>query len=112
MPEPPAPSIPLPDVDVHGYAGHAIMIVEGRTLTIDAEATGRPTPWIKWRLPDGRRLGAGESEGRFSVLANYSLVVSDIRVSDSGTYRAIANNGAGLSKLKGPVTVIGETCIV
>jgi hemicentin len=110
--QPPSPDLPLQDIDVRGYAGHSIMIVEGQMLTMDAEATGRPTPWIVWRLPDGRRLGAGESDGRFSVLANYSLVVTDIRVTDSGTYRAIANNGAGLSKLKGPVTVVGKPKVI
>ena len=106
-PEPPARSIPLPDMDVTGYAGHTVKIVEGRRLTLDVEATGRPTPKLEWRLPNGRRLGTGQSGGRVSVLANHSLVVSNVRVKDSGKYRPIASNPAGLSKVKTTVTVVG-----
>lgn len=93
-----------------GYAGHRITVVESRTLTLDVEATGLPTPNIKWRIPSGRRLGPGQSEGRFSVLANNSLIISDTRVRDSGTYRSIASNPAGLAKVKSRVTVVGKDC--
>lgn len=98
----------LPDADVTGYAGHAIKMVEGRRLTIDVEATGTPTPSIKWRLPSGDRIGRGQSVGRASVLANDSLVISDTQPSDNGPYRPIASNAAGLAKVKARVTVVGR----
>jgi hypothetical protein len=105
--QPSLPSPPLPDADVSAYAGHIVRMVEGRRLTIDVEATGTPTPTIIWRLPSGDRIGPGQSVGRASVLPNNSLVLTDTRPSDSGTYRAIAKNAGGLAKAKTMLTVVG-----
>ena len=102
----------LPDADVTSYAGHTIKMVEGRRLTIDVEATGTPTPTIRWRLPSGDRIGRGQSVGRASVLANDSLVITDTQPSDSGSYRPIASNAAGLAKVKGKVTVVGKLLFI
>lgn len=103
-----SPSTPVPDRDVSYSAGQRAAVVQGRSARISVSAYGRPTPIIRWRLPGGKRLGAGESSGRVGVLDDYTLVVDDAQPEDEGTYRAIASNIAGLAKIKSKLTVIGK----
>ncbi|XP_062517142.1 peroxidasin homolog [Corticium candelabrum] len=100
-----APS-PQPDQDMQYFAGQNARIYRGRNLKLAVQASGRPVPGLTWRLPSGRRLKSGTSYDRFTVRDDGTLEVSDVRVSDEGTYRAIASNVAGLAKAKSRLSVL------
>ena len=103
-----SPVRPLPDSDMTYVVGQNIEIMVGRTVRISVTATGRPAPGITWRLPSGRRIHSGRSEGRFSVTDDGTLVIRDVKLGDEGKYRAIAKNIAGLAKVKSQLRVFGQ----
>ena len=105
-----APS-PQPDQDMQYFAGQNARIYRGRNLKLAVQASGRPVPGLTWRLPSGRRLKSGTSYDRFTVRDDGTLEVSDVRVSDEGTYRAIASNVAGLAKAKSRLSVLGNLIV-
>eukprot|EP00118_Oscarella_pearsei_P020119 m.216804 g.216804 ORF g.216804 m.216804 type:complete len:5038 (+) comp39875_c0_seq3:78-15191(+) len=97
---------PILDQDLTFYAGQKADMVQGRNMRIDVEVDGLPNPSVVWRLPSGQRLSSGQSNGRASVLANNSLLISGIRVGDSGTYTAIASNAAGMARARSRVRIL------
>ena len=103
---------PAPDRDVSYTAGQSASAIQGRTVRISASATGNPTPTIRWRLPNGKRIGVGQSYGRARVMDDYTLVLENVQPKDNGKYRAIASNIAGLDKAKGRLTVIGKAIML
>ena len=102
-----APS-PVPRGDVTYSAGQQAVVVQGRNVRIGVSAYGRPTPTISWRIPNGKRLGPGQSSGRVRVLDDDTLVIDNAQVEDEGAYRPIASNIAGLAKIKSRLSVIGK----
>ncbi|KAG8183570.1 hypothetical protein JTE90_025130 [Oedothorax gibbosus] len=57
---------------------------------------GHPDPVVRWRK-DGEWVGAnGGKGGRFRIVGPGSLQVGDVRQSDEGQYRCVAENLAGV----------------
>ena len=106
-----SPVRPLPDTDRSYVVTQDAEVMEGRSVSISATATGRPAPGMTWRLPSGRRIASGRSYDRFRVTDDGTLVIDDTRRQDEGIYRAIAKNIAGLAKAKSRLRVFGQSCL-
>lgn len=99
---------PIPDSDRRFYPGQSADILRGRTVTLSGRVSGRPTARVTWRLPSGRRLSRGQSDGRVTVLDNGDVSVKNAQPDDAGVYRIIASNSAGVDKVKIPLRVLGK----
>lgn len=69
-------------------------VVEGllfSTVLLPCDADGIPTPVIQW-VKEGKSLDASTS---YSVLANGTLLIRNLSMSDEGLYRCIASNRGG-----------------
>ncbi|KAE8739414.1 hypothetical protein FOCC_FOCC015100, partial [Frankliniella occidentalis] len=68
----------------------------GKTLTLECEATGKPTPTARW-LKNGRELVSGG--GRFRMEDNnngvFKLILHEVMDMDSGDYTCEASNPCG-----------------
>ncbi|GBO43799.1 Roundabout 3, partial [Araneus ventricosus] len=53
---------------------------------------GHPEPTVRWRK-DGEYVNT--NKGRFRIVSPGNLVISDVRQSDEGHYRCVAENMAG-----------------
>ena len=66
-----------------------------------------PNVNVTWTLPNGnRRLGVGESSGRFSVLSNGSLVIRNANLVDRGRYAIEARTTGGADTASSQLNVI------
>lgn len=99
---------PISDADRRFFPGQAGDILRGRDATLSGQVSGRPRPTVTWRLPSGRQLRRGESDGRVTVLNNDDLKIENAQPEDAGNYRIVASNSAGVDKVDIPVTVSGE----
>lgn len=89
-------------------AGQTAVVVEGQTVTVALPVSGDPIPMIEWTLPDGTVLRRGESRGRSSVGDEGSLTISEVRLADSGSYRATASSSMGTDSVATPIRVVGK----
>lgn len=75
---------------------------------------GHPDPTVRWRK-DGEYINT--NKGRFHLAGPGNLVINDVRQSDEGHYRCVAENVAGIREsLPAAMTVHGElnygTCYI
>lgn len=67
---------------------------------------GHPDPAVRWRK-DGEYINT--NKGRFHLAGPGNLVINDVRQSDEGHYRCVAENVAGIREsLPAAMTVHGE----
>lgn len=67
---------------------------------------GHPDPTVRWRK-DGEYINT--NKGRFHLAGPGNLVINDVRQSDEGHYRCVAENVAGIREsLPAAMTVHGE----
>ncbi|KAB0366601.1 hypothetical protein FD754_010757, partial [Muntiacus muntjak] len=69
-------------------------VLEGQDVWLDCEAYGQPPPDVVW-LKDGRPLDLSLDPHPWFYLDDSSLVLKDLRASDSGAYTCVAHNAAG-----------------
>jgi len=70
----------------------------GDSVTFTAAATGAPTPTFQWMVDGDIIPGATSS----------SLTLSNVQVSDAGTYSVVATNGLGLVVSSGAVLTVNS----
>lgn len=77
-----------------------VMVYLGKSVVLECQAQGLPTPNISWVLPDRSvvRTVSG-SERRVMLLANGSLEIKHTNYMDKGIYKCIASNAAGADML-------------
>ncbi|KAK6055922.1 immunoglobulin I-set domain protein [Cooperia oncophora] len=88
-----APVITSPPKDVSFAVGTA-------SLRLSCIATGLPTPSITWRFND-RDITSDST--KYDVIAD-SLIIHDLKKSDSGSYSCIARNNNGMTSATARVT--------
>ncbi|NXL92305.1 ROBO3 protein, partial [Alectura lathami] len=76
----------------------AVLVDE--TAEFPCEALGDPQPTACWRKEDGE-LPAG----RWELLADNTLKISQVRAEDEGTYTCVAENSVGRSEASGTLVV-------
>jgi hypothetical protein len=98
--------------------------LQGRTVVLSCNVTGRPRPDITWWREDGSSGNLtqvtdvpgktliyseviGGERGRTSILA-----VMDIQPSDAGVYVCRADNDAGQAEALATLTVLGELSLL
>ncbi|XP_012220960.1 neogenin isoform X2 [Linepithema humile] len=65
--------------------------VEGSAVTLECAANGNPKPTILW-LKDGVALDLTSSDSRYREVAASSLMITQVRESDQGSYQCRAEN--------------------
>uniref|UniRef100_A0A8C5CH95 Ig-like domain-containing protein n=1 Tax=Gadus morhua TaxID=8049 RepID=A0A8C5CH95_GADMO len=71
----------------------------GEFVTLLCNASGSPTPHIRWLLPDGNTVWHGTTvPGGASVQSNGSLSLAQASLKDDGSYRCMAVNQYGKPK--------------
>ena len=108
------PSLPIPIENQRIDVGDRVIMRRGRRLDIAATIIDRVTPPIQftWTLPDGTVLRRGERSGRFRVLDDYTLRITDVTFDDDGPYRAAVTNIGGSATETTVLTVIGMAVAV
>lgn len=89
--------------------GGVMMIQRGGNLHVDVFVDGTCTDVdYVWILLDGSRLRSGETLGKYSVLNNGTLVMSNTDLSLSGEYRVEISNIGGSDTAVSTLTVLCE----
>nr|XP_050846238.1 neogenin isoform X6 [Vespula vulgaris] len=65
--------------------------VEGSTVTLECAANGYPKPTIFW-LKDGVSIDLGSFDSRYRKIAASSLMITDLKEADHGSYQCRAEN--------------------
>ncbi|XP_054015802.1 neogenin isoform X5 [Hylaeus anthracinus] len=66
-------------------------VIEGSTVTLECAANGYPKPSILW-LKDGVAIDFASLDSRYRQVAASSLVISNVREIDDGSYQCRAEN--------------------
>lgn len=66
----------------------------GRVMHVTCSVSGHPQPQVVW-YRDTVDLNSLNAEGRYTILANNSLVIRNLKVSDAGMYQCTAINKVG-----------------
>ncbi|KAI9553893.1 hypothetical protein GHT06_019163 [Daphnia sinensis] len=69
-----------------------VIVREGSDLSLTCQARGSPTPSVKWRREDGRKISTNKSFSSTEVEGS-SLELQKISRLDMGVYLCIASNG-------------------
>ncbi|KAG5266528.1 hypothetical protein AALO_G00233120 [Alosa alosa] len=78
-------------------------VYQGHTAILHCQATGDPEPSLQWMVKD-KMLAA--SNGRFQVMLNGSLVITDVTTDDTGKYTCVAGNSCGISDSSAQLYVV------
>ncbi|XP_068186094.1 matrix-remodeling-associated protein 5-like [Antennarius striatus] len=89
------------------------MVLFGKPLQVDCQASGLPDPAVHWKLPDGTTVNSvlqGEHRGgrsrRLTVFDNGTLLVPAVGVGEEGEYTCYAENQGGQDSMKVKVKVM------
>ncbi|KAM3607585.1 uncharacterized protein V6R79_010332 [Siganus canaliculatus] len=89
------------------------MVLLGKPLKVDCQASGLPDPAVRWSLPDGTMVNSvlqGEDRGgrarRLTVFDNGTLLVPAVGVREEGEYTCYAENQGGQDTMKVKVKVM------
>ncbi|XP_046741662.1 neogenin isoform X5 [Diprion similis] len=78
--------------------------IEGTTITLECAANGNPKPTILW-LKDGIAVDLAPLDSRYRIVAASSLMITDIREIDNGSYQCRAENEVDALDAVADVTV-------
>lgn len=78
--------------------------VDGKDINITCRVYGAPKPEVKW-IHNGKAL----TGGRYAVLDNGDLHISNVQFEDSGDYICHAENKFGTTNASCSFTVRGKT---
>ncbi|TKS67326.1 Matrix-remodeling-associated protein 5 [Collichthys lucidus] len=89
------------------------MVLFGKPLKVDCQASGLPDPAVHWSLPDGTMVNSvlqGEGRGgrarRLTVFDNGTLLVPAVGMGEEGEYTCYAENQGGQDTMKVKVKVM------
>ncbi|XP_070770787.1 matrix-remodeling-associated protein 5-like [Enoplosus armatus] len=89
------------------------MVLFGKPLKVDCQASGLPDPAVRWSLPDGTMVNSvlqGEDRGgrarRLTVFDNGTLLVPAVGMGQEGEYTCYAENQGGQDTMKVKVKVM------
>uniref|UniRef100_A0A8C6UN16 Microfibril associated protein 3 like n=1 Tax=Neogobius melanostomus TaxID=47308 RepID=A0A8C6UN16_9GOBI len=74
-----------------------IIAREGNCVLIDCNVTGEPFPSVQWFNSHGERLDTDSYGGKWWLLDNGVLNITDIEFADRGKYTCVASNANGAS---------------
>ena len=77
--------------------------VNGDVL-LHCDVDGNPSPTVAW-FKNGTSI---VRETRYAVMANHSLIITDLRWEDRGTYECVAVNVGGEDRLLVTLDVLGK----
>lgn len=74
--------------------------LEGR-VAIDCQVRGHPRPKITWTRIEGDERSLMKASGRYVIADNGSMIITDVKAEDAGTFECSASNdiGSGLTKM-------------
>ena len=83
-----------------------VTAIAGSSAVLDCTSIGNPAPTITWTMNSAPVISAGES--RIQQAPNNSLLISEVLVSDEGSYLCQATNTAGTESATIELVVYGE----
>ena len=86
--------------------GDNVTALTNTSITIQCPASGVPTPTVTW-TKDGQEITSG---GRYKVLDDGSLLISEADEADSAGYVCTANSVAGKDSASSRVQIVGKCC--
>ena len=69
-----------------------VTVLDGEDVTLLCNVTGAPLPTVQWRFNDYEPIN---SEGRYQINRDGSLIVISAEVNVTGKYTCIRQNSAG-----------------
>lgn len=86
---------------------------EGDTIEMRCDPPkGEPTPQVYW-LKDKRQINTNSDSSRFKLSNDFSLLILESRLQDSGNYVCVASNLADRRDSKpAKLTIIGKCVII
>ncbi|KAI3356159.1 hypothetical protein L3Q82_017412 [Scortum barcoo] len=89
------------------------MVLFGKPLKVDCQASGLPDPAVRWSLPDGTMVNSvlqqedrGGRARRLTVFDNGTLLVPEVGMGEEGEYTCYAENQGGQDTMKVKVKVM------
>lgn len=79
--------------------------IPGNTVVLKINVAGQPEPKIQWEC-SGKNLPG--YEGRFELISNGFLQISNIREEDAGVYRCTVSNSAGTSQCQIKLSIVHD----
>lgn len=109
LPAPDESNRPVVDSDVAFTVGTNVSVYPGRSVSLSCIAFGRPNAMIRWTLPSGTEVSAGQldASARASVAGDGTLTIDSTEQSDSGTYTCSARNAGGETRRSSGLAVYG-----
>jgi len=80
--------------------------IAGSSAVLDCTSVGNPTPTITWTMNSAPVIPGGMP--RIQQAPNDSLLISEVLVSDEGSYRCLATNAAGTESATIELVVYGK----
>uniref|UniRef100_UPI0037E94E42 matrix-remodeling-associated protein 5-like n=1 Tax=Semicossyphus pulcher TaxID=241346 RepID=UPI0037E94E42 len=89
------------------------MVLFGKPLKVDCQASGLPDPAVRWSLPDGTMVNSvlqeedrGRRTRRLTVFDNGTLLVPAVGMGEEGEYTCYAENQGGKDTMKVKVKIM------
>uniref|UniRef100_A0A8C9UQ46 Immunoglobulin superfamily member 10 n=1 Tax=Spermophilus dauricus TaxID=99837 RepID=A0A8C9UQ46_SPEDA len=88
------------------YALGTVRGLGGESLWLHCVSDGIPKPHIKWTTPGGSVLDRPQSNGKYTLHENGTLVIKEATAHDGGNYVCQAQNSVGQALITLPVRIV------
>ncbi|XP_036864144.2 immunoglobulin superfamily member 10 isoform X1 [Manis javanica] len=88
------------------YAVGIVYCISGDSLSLHCVSDGSPKPNIRWTVPSGYVIDRPQSNGKYTLHENGTLVIKEATAYDRGNYICKAQNSVGHALITVPVMVV------
>ncbi|KAK2495141.1 hypothetical protein MC885_013186 [Smutsia gigantea] len=88
------------------YAVGIVYCISGDSLSLHCVSDGSPKPSIKWTVPSAYVIDGPQSNGKYTLHENGTLVIKEATAYDRGNYICKAQNSVGHALITVPVMVV------
>ncbi|XP_006868039.1 PREDICTED: immunoglobulin superfamily member 10 [Chrysochloris asiatica] len=88
------------------YALGIVKGISGESLSLHCVSDGSPKPSIKWTLPSGNVIDRPQTNGKYILHENGTLVIKEATAHNRGNYICKAQNSVGHALITVPVMIV------
>ncbi|XP_008577945.1 PREDICTED: immunoglobulin superfamily member 10 [Galeopterus variegatus] len=88
------------------YAPGTVRRISGESLSLQCVSDGIPKPNIKWTMPSGYVMNRPQTNGKYILHENGTLVIKEATAYDRGNYICKAQNSVGHALITVPVAIV------